>query len=107
MLASRHLVHRAERQRAAKARANPRAWARQYQYYRTEASVQRSLAFLALHASVGVPYAVGLLQSAGIAAKPRMTPDVELVGRVRRVSPDDGAAQDREPRTCSAPAVHS
>jgi GT2 family glycosyltransferase len=78
MLASRHVVHRTERQRAAKARANPQAWMRQYRYYRTEASVPRSLAFLALHASVGVPYALGLVQSA--ASKPRSREEVELIG---------------------------
>ena len=107
MLASRHLVHRAERQRAAMARANPRAWVRQYRYYRTEASVERSLALLALHASVGIPYAVGLLQSAGIATAPGARPHVELIGRARPVSSSGAAAQDRQPLTRSAPVVQT
>lgn len=105
MLASRHVVHRAERQRAAKARANPQAWMRQYRYYRSEASVSRSLAFLVLHASVGVPYALGLMQSAAH-AQPRSWRDVELVGhRAPAPLPDAAIPMPGESLVPAAPAV--
>ncbi|MBV8526827.1 MAG: glycosyltransferase, partial [Candidatus Dormibacteraeota bacterium] len=105
MLASRHVVHRAERQRAARARANPRAWLRQYQRYRTEASVQRSLAFLALHASVGVPYALGLMQSAARSSSVGSRGNVELIGHRAPALLADVIPLDCEPLTDGAPVA--
>lgn len=79
-LASRHQTHRAERMRAAKGRANPMEWMRLYRGYRAGTSMPRSLAFLALHAAVGVPYAIGLMQS-GANGNSRTRPDdVDLIG---------------------------
>ena len=97
MLASRHVVHRTERTRAARARTNPQEWVRRYRYYRTEATTTRSLAFCALHAAVGIPYAVGLMQSASIATQPRSAADVELVGRARATSSTRAGGKQLEP----------
>ena len=61
-LAARHPVHREERLRSARGRANPREWLRLYRFYRAEASVRRSLVFMLLHAAVAAPYVAGLLR---------------------------------------------
>jgi len=79
-LASRHAIHRVERRRSARARANPREWWRLYEGYRREASRLRSLAFLALHAAVAGPYLVGLLRGERPATDDEAVQDIELVG---------------------------
>lgn len=106
-LAARHPVHRAERLRAARARANPLEWLRMYRSYRTDATVRRSLVFLALHAAVAVPYAVGLLQGGKDVVAHDAAPDVELLGfRAPDTGRSDSATmRDRDPAATGASAT--
>jgi GT2 family glycosyltransferase len=80
-LASRHAVHRSERRRSALGRLNPVEWYRVFRSYRQHASLPRSLAFLALHAAVAGPYAIGLLRGNRPATRIAWTTDVQFVGR--------------------------
>ena len=59
MLARKHPSHRADNFGVAVGLLSPAAWCRTYRRYRAEASVPRSVAFLALRAAMLVPYAVG------------------------------------------------
>lgn len=106
-LAARHPVHRAERLRAARARANPAEWLRMYRSYRSDATVRRSLVFMALHAAVAVPYAVGLLQSTRDVVAHDAGADVELLGlrapRAGRI--DNAVIHDGDPAAHGAPAT--
>ncbi|MBJ7608228.1 MAG: glycosyltransferase [Candidatus Dormibacteraeota bacterium] len=109
LLAARHVAHRRDRKRSALLRLSPTEWVRVFMGYRRVASVPRSLAFVGLHAFVGLPYALGILAGARAAAttSPRFT-DLQIVGRAQAaaaVDAEPAAADQQVGREHAAPAA--
>ncbi len=65
-LAARHSRHREDTRASVAGYFRPGDWVRNYQRYRRDASVGRSLALLTLRAAVAVPYAAGVMRPARI-----------------------------------------
>jgi len=88
-LASLHPMYRGERWSEAFRRVNPIELARAYREFRGEATRRRSLAFLALHELVVIPYALGLIRS-------RLDKAPLAAPSWRREAPATAAAASRE-----------